>query len=324
VALAALVAGCGGGPKSDGRFELAFQRTVGERTSVWVARLDGTHGRLAVRNAVLPNVAPGGKWLAYGVLGGPATAPTYYLRDVGGTTIRVGAGYGGAWAPSGDRFALAGARGLVIVDVRSRTRRVLVRDDVCCSSSFSPDGEAVAFARNYGHGDEPRPSDVYAVRLADGRVMRLTGDRRSSDPVWGQSWIAYRRSRPGPIAELWLMRADGGGKHVLDDGSEPSLHAATGIEPIGFSARGTRLLACLAFEFECRPVVFDVREGHRRVLPVRGRNELATATAIARDGTQVLVEVGRPDDPELVVSLPTAGGAERVLARDAAAPSWSR
>ena len=58
MALAALVAGCGGGPKSDGRFELAFQRTVGERTSVWVARLDGTHGRLAVRNAVLPNVAP--------------------------------------------------------------------------------------------------------------------------------------------------------------------------------------------------------------------------------------------------------------------------
>jgi hypothetical protein len=295
---------------------------------VWVARADGSGARRLVRNAFGPNVSPDGRHLAYAVPVRSGRTPITWVRSVAGDTFRLGPGFGEQWAPDGKRLALVTARGLVLVGVRLHARRVLVRGNVCCPS-FAPDGSAIAYARGNGRVGRAFRSDVYGVRLADGHVLRLTHDRRSDLPVWGRRWIAYRHyhnSYDWLIGEIRLMRPDGSGKRRFARGHDRPSLAQMGVEPVAFSADGTRLLGCLAAEFECPPVAFTVPVGRRHVLRVRRdeRRELAYGAAISGDGSEVLVEVGGLETPHRVVVVPFAGGRPRLLARNATSPSWAR
>ena len=120
------------------------------------------------------------------------------------------------------------------------------------------------------------------------------------------------------------MRPDGSGKRLLAGGHDDLRQAEVGIEPVEFSRDGRRLLACLGYEFACPPVTFSLPGGQGHVLRVGRRGESAYAAAISRSGTQVLAEVGKLEPPYRVVVLPFAGGTPRVLARNAAGPTWSR
>jgi hypothetical protein len=97
-----------------------------------------------------------------------------------------------------------------------------------------------------------------------------------------------------------------------------------GIEPVAFSRDGTRLLACLASEFQCSPVAFAIPDGRRYTLRVGRRDELTVGIAISRDGTQVLVEAGRLEGPFRALAVPLRQGKPRVLVRNAEHASWSR
>jgi hypothetical protein len=125
------------------------------------------------------------------------------------------------------------------------------------------------------------------------------------------------------IRDLRLMRPDGSGKRLLADGYDKPSNKM-GIEAVAFSRDGTRLLACLASEFECSPVAFGISDGRRYVLRVGRHNELTFAVAISRDGTEVLAEAGRLEGPHRVLVVPLAGGEPRVLVRNADHASWSR
>ncbi|MBA3402260.1 MAG: PD40 domain-containing protein, partial [Actinobacteria bacterium] len=84
------------------------------------------------------------------------------------------------------------------------------------SFSFSPDGNVIAYTRGNGRSGPAYRSDVFAVRLSDGVLTRLTYDGHSASPHWGPEWIVYERFRwgggIGTFGRLWLMRPDGSGK----------------------------------------------------------------------------------------------------------------
>lgn len=190
--------------------------------------------------------------------------------------------------------------------------------------SASPDGRAVVYARYNGGFGRGLRGDVYAIRLADRHVSRLTYDRHNDLPVWGRRWIAYSHfhgagAGGSPIRDLRLMRADGTGKRLLAAGHDKIGQAELGVEPVAFSQDGLRLLACLAAEFSCAPATFRLLDGSRHVL-----HGLAYGAAISSDGTQVLAGAGRLDGPWRVVIVPFAGGKARVLARNATGPTWTR
>jgi hypothetical protein len=219
-------------------------------------------------------------------------------------------------------------KSLVLVDLEGRWRRVLVRGELCCAG-FRPDGKAVVYARGNGRVGRAFRSDVFVRRLADGATTRLTCDGHSDRPVVGRGWIAYSHfhgqgAGGSPIRDLRLMRPDGSGKRRLAGGHDTTGLAQLGVEPVAFSRDGTRLLACLAAEFDCAPVAFDVPQGRRYSLQVRRRNELAYGAAISRDGTAVLAEAGGLETPHRVIVVPVGGGKPRVLARNATGPAWVR
>jgi hypothetical protein len=214
----------------------------------------------------------------------------------------------------------------VLVDLGSGSRRVLARGNLCCAG-FSPDGHSVVYAKSNASFGRAFRSDVYVIRLEDGRVSRVTRDGHSDHPVWGRRWIAYSRFHASGgwlIRDIRLMRPDGSGKRPLADGHDTPSKAEMGIEAVAFSRDGTRLLACLASEFECPPVTFRVSDGRRHTFHLGRRNELAVGAAISRDGSQVLAEVGGLETQWRVVAVPFAGDEPRVLVRNASHASWAR
>jgi dipeptidyl aminopeptidase/acylaminoacyl peptidase len=242
-----------------------------------------------------------------------------------GRAMRIDAAADVAWGPQGRRLVYVTRQRILLADAESGRRRLLDRGHVCCAS-FSPSGDAVVYAKSNGSYGRWYRSDVYAIRLTDGHVSRLTHDHHSGRPVWGRGSIAcsHYRARGGwLIADLRLMRPDGTGKRVLASGYDKS--GALGIEPVAFSENGTHLLACLPAESDCPPVTVALPEGKPHVLQVRRRSsELAYAAAISRDGRYVLAQAGGLETPQRIVVVPFAGGTARVLARNAEDPTWTR
>jgi hypothetical protein len=184
----------------------------------------------------------------------------------------------------------------------------------------------------YARGEGPGESDVFVLRLSDGKTAQLTKDGHSDRPVWGREWIAYRQFRC-ETEECWpslgkirLMRPDGSGDRLFARGDEDRSQAHWGLEPLEFSEDGRRLLACRSAEFSCRPVAFTVPDGKRYELTVDNEPGMIPFGAdLAADGSEVLVEVAPFDGHgERVYAVPFEGGAARLLVRHAADPSWAR
>jgi Tol biopolymer transport system component len=305
---------------------LAFDRTHGYETDVWIAGADGSDARGFVRNAFGPELSPDGRRLAYFVPRRPNSPAILWVKTfANGRTTRIDAADEVSWGPQSRRLAYSTRQRLLLADVESGNRRLLARGHVCCAS-FAPDGRSVVFARNNGGFGRNYRSDVYAIRLSDGRVSRLTVDRHSDRPVWGRGWIAYSHTRVRGgwlIRDVRLMRSDGSGKRLLAHQRKPA-NGEMGIEPIAFSHGGTRLLACLGSEFQCPPVAFDIPDGRRYTPRVGRRNELTVGVAISADGSRVLVEAGKLEGQWRVLAVPLDQGKPRELARNAGHSSWSR
>jgi hypothetical protein len=323
----ALLGSGGARAGADRPVALAFDRTHGYETDVWIAGPDGSDARSLVRNAFGPRLSPDGRRLADVVPRRPDALPILWVRAfASGRTTRIDAAIDVSWGPQSRRLVYSTRQRILLADIESGNRRLLARGHVCCAN-FAPDGRAVVFARSNGSFGRHFRSDVYAIRLSDGHVSRLTHDRHSDRPVWGRGWIAYSHTRARGgwlIRDLRLMRPDGSGKRLLAGGHTRPSHAEMGVEPVAFSRDGTRLLACLASEFECSPVAFAIPDGLRYTLRVGRRNELTVGMAISRDGTQVLVEAGRLEGPFRALAVPLGKGGPRVLARNAEHASWSR
>ena len=324
----AVVSGCAG--KQSTGAGLAYERVEGQKSAVWVASADGSHARELASEGYRPALSPNGRWLAYSL---PARSgpfrPVRLVDLLGGGSRVLGGVDTYLWSPHGRRLLLATRNELVLLDDSGR-KRVLVHGRNAAPGSFSPDGKAFVYGVNNGRVGREYRSDVFAVRLADGRVRQVTHNGHSDRPTWGGGWIAYRRfhfSGDWSIGEIRLVRPGGTGDRLIARGHDDVRRAEQGIEPVQLSANGTHLVACLAFEFGCPPAAFTIPNGKRLALSFRtSPRELSWPDALSRDGKAILVSVD-PGESNLayhVYAVPLGGGKPRLLLTGARSPSWSR
>jgi hypothetical protein len=317
------------GAPADGGAQLTFTRLIGDTATVWVANADGSHPR-RLAHGTDGRLSANGRWLAYDFL--PRESSGEYLVSVsGGRQTRLGRGVF-AWSPRGARLAFAGKTALDLVEPALHLRRTLVRARDISDVSFAPDGRALVIVRSTVHGTyADLRSDIFTVRLSDGRIRRLTHDGRSGAPAWGGGWIAYRhyrRTKWPQIGGVWLMRPDGSEQHLFARGDQSAGSAHYGLDPVELSRDGTRLLACTAAEFGCSPVAFflGTTKRHRFVVGEFPRHvhAIMAPTDLSPDGRRVLVWVGSVDGaaPDDMYAVPFAGGSPRLVAHNADDAAW--
>jgi hypothetical protein len=333
--LALVVAGCGAAARTasqnDGRAGLAYTRFDGngEHPSVWVAHADGSNARELVAKGWSGELSPDGLRITYLAAGKTVDEqPRLHVQNLDGGKPQLLGGHEAhaVWSPDEAVLAVSDQGRLSLVDPESGKSHELVRSDVR-DISFAPDGKALVYAKGDGRPGHEFESDLFVVRLSDGKVEQLTEGGRSDRPVWGRDWIAFRHFRfvnedhwPS-IGELRLMRPDGDGDHLFARGDEDTSMAHYGVEPVDFSADGKRLLACYSREFGCPPVTFTIPDGKRYELAIRGL--YINAADLASDGSEVLVNSGLIEGPYDVYSLPFEGGSARLLAKGASAANWA-
>jgi Tol biopolymer transport system component len=276
-------------------------------------------------------LSPGGLSLAYSVPDNPNDeadlhVTTYVLDLAAGKSKSLDDLNVLSWSPKGSLLLGQSEERLVLVDIESGKRRELARGSLG-QAAFSPDGQAIAFARNNGMEAPEWRSDIFSVRLSDGSITQLTRDGHSDMPVWGADWIAFRRfhyAGSWTVGAIYLMRPDGSDPHELARGKETPTPTFLGLDPLDFSDDGTRLLGCAASEFYCYPVTFTVPGGKSYEITV-GKKGVIQAADLSADGQDVLVHAGGFDDhgDHVVYAVPFEGGQPRVLARNASSPSWS-
>lgn len=332
LALAALASACRGGKPSLGVAGLAFTRTDGHHSSIWVAKTDGSDARQIAAHAFAGTLSPDGRRVAYSLpqdTPDSGLTPLYVVDVESGEPRRIDEASGYAWSRDGARLAVSDGKALVLLDVTSGRRRELVRSGDVVGLSFAPDGKALAYSRHNGRVGHEYRSDIFVIRLSDGEIEQLTHDGHSDRPVWGRGRLAYRHFRfdgDWSIGELRLMRPDGSGARLFARGNEDTSQAQMGLDPLEFSEDGKRLLACAVSEFYCPPVTFTVPGGAKRELSVGDQGiRVVQAWDLARDGTEVLVDAGAFDDDthHRVYAIPFEGGKPRLLVRDATSPSWA-
>jgi TolB protein len=81
--------------------------------------------------------------------------------------------------------------------------------------SWSPDGSHIAFA--WTRGFEPGNYNIFVMDVASQQVTQLTtNEGRNENPSWAPdaAHIVYASKRGGK-SQIWVMNADGSGKHAL-------------------------------------------------------------------------------------------------------------
>ena len=245
------------------------------------------------------------------------------------------------WSPDSKTIAALrgpelGKRNLVLIDVASGKQSVIATG-YFSGFSFSPDSTEIAYSISGSEKYPPR-SDVFrfpvpipgVVNVRAPEPVRLTGDHRSSQPLWGPTQIVFvkavdgKKRKYGPKNELFLMKSQGKGVKRLTHTKVPPL--LQGLFPTEWSADGNRLLTEFQGQDTSYAVVVNPRTGAQR--PVAGTGETGfVGTDLSTDGTLVLGFNGG-FDPGLrnhkVQTVPYVGGKPRTLVKEAFEPSWSR
>jgi TolB protein len=165
----------------------------------------------------------------------------YYGSDCGGGLVMIdpetlnmasvgdgSAGFGPAWAPTGDVLAFTRC-----CEYSDRTRLYLARVDGSqtiqlaipgvigvSNPAWSPDGLRIAFTCSIGQS-----TDVCVINRDGTGLLRLTNDDASEGrPAWRPdgSSIAFTKYSPGSGPAIVLVTLDGGVVTRLTDGFEPA------------------------------------------------------------------------------------------------------
>jgi WD40-like Beta Propeller Repeat len=312
--------------------------------TVFVADDDGS-GALKVATGHNPQVSPDGLSVAY-LHEGPKGAQELKLAPATGgpgTTLmtNVREAFFVTWSP--DSKTIAALRGpelgkhkLVLIDVATGLQSV-VAQGFFSGFSFSPDGSKIVYALSQSEKYPPR-SDLFhyavpipgALTLRVPRPVRMTGDKRSSDPLWGPQMIVFvktidgKKRKYGPKNELFLMNPLGKGvKRLTHTKADPLLQ---GLFPTDWSTDGSRLLTEFQGQDVSYAVVVNPKTGAQR--PVAGTGETGfVGTDLSADGSVVLGFNGG-FDPGLrnhkVQTVPYASGKPKTLVKEAFEPSWNR
>src|SRR6266540_5165446 len=233
---AATAASCGAdrAQPTGGRFLVYTRHLNSSRQAVWIARVDGTHPRLLVRQGIFGALSPDGRWVAYNrclasrqrCQTGNAPFALFLIATSGGKPrlLARSTSYP-SWSPRSDRIVALRKNTLVSLDLAGNLR-VLERDPAIAGWSVSPDGRWVVYAKARQH--TKCGSDLFVVRATGGDERRITRGRDIL-PIWGPHSIAFSRY-PKSCAyarRIWRVRPDG---------SEP--RPVTGRPPSGSYAQG--------------------------------------------------------------------------------------
>jgi Tol biopolymer transport system component len=310
-----------------GRF-LVYTRHV-NRTSqgVWIARLDGTHPRLLVRQGIFGALSPDGRWVAYSrclasqerCQTGNAPFALFLIATRGGEPRLLARAVSyPTWSPRSDRIVALRDNRLVSLDLDGDLR-VLERSPAIAGWSFSPDGNSVVYAEARQH--TKCASDLLVVSSSGGEERRLTRGRDIL-PVWGRRWIAFSRypKNCAYARRIWRVRPNGHGARPVT-GPPPPGYAQGGyygFDPVDWSPDQRVLLAGLASEWGPEAIRVDVATGTFRKLS-------GYALDLSRDGRFALVDSGGSEGPQELAAVAIADGRRHVLAHgDVAFPSWNR
>jgi Tol biopolymer transport system component/DNA-binding winged helix-turn-helix (wHTH) protein len=188
-----------------------------------------------------------------------------FLRVSGGCEVRIVAALGGpsrhlaacanpnhprfSWSPDGHWLALSRGSGshsgrLALLSLEDGTYRDLTPDsggtDVDISPAFSPDGQSIAFLRNYSDS----VGDLFVIDSAGGEPRRLTTDNAD---IMGLAWAEAGRSivissnRAG-MYSLWRVPLRGGAPELLAGGGRKMKHPT--------ASRGGERLAYEGWEYD--------------------------------------------------------------------------
>jgi len=315
---------------------------------VWAAADNGggAHRLVAGSN---PHVSPDGKIIALLQQGSADNAqPELILAPADGSAppSRLVNGWSDpsvfAWSPDSKSVAAVlgpevGRRRLVLIDTVTGAQRTVARG-FFNGVSFAPGGGGLVYGRAASESF-PSRSDVYRydIRLpgmpnaqAPQLTQRLTTDRRSEYPLWtvNDGIVFVRqlgaRKRPyGPKNDLFTMNLAGERVRRLTHSKVSPL--AQGLFPTAYSTKGRRLLAQFEGQDLSYAVTVNGRTGAQRPL-VKATEQGIFGTAISANGKFVLGASGG-FDPGLhhdVVRIPYGGGHQRILAKNAFEPDWSR
>ncbi len=311
--------------------------------SVWSAADNGSRARKLAPGSN-PRVSPNGKLVAFLDQGQGSSPPKLMLVPADGSApvSSLASGWRETftfdWSPDSASVAAVlgpeiGPKRLVLINVTTGAQ-LTVASGFFSSVSFSPEGGQLVYARSTSEDFPPR-SDVYRFEIPTGETVRyvppvrLTGDHRSTDPLWGPSGkivfvkqLGAKKRRYGPKNELFLMSPNGKGVRQLTHTKvDPLLF---GLTPTQWSANGRRLLAEFNGQDTSYAVTVNPRSGAQR--PVTKEREQGFAgTALSADGKSVLGMKGgfEPGPGHDVFAIPYGGGRPKLLAKNAFSPDWS-
>jgi hypothetical protein len=310
-----------------GRFLVYTRHLNSSRQAVWIARIDGTHPRLLVRQGIFGALSLDGRWVAYNrclasqerCQTGNAPFALFLIATTGGKPrlLARSTSYP-SWSPRSDRIVALRKNALVSLDLDGKPR-VLERSPATGGWTFSPDGKWVVYSKARQH--TKCSSDLFIVRASGGEERRLTRGR-DIFPVWGQHWIAFSRY-PKSCAyarRIWRIRPDGRGAQPVTAAPPPGYARGGyyGLDPIDWTPDERVLLAGLASEWGPEAIRVDVATGAFRKLSGYALN-------LSRDGRFALVDSGSSEGPQTIAAVAIADGRSHVLVHgDVAFPSWNR
>jgi Tol biopolymer transport system component len=323
---------------------LVFSRNPLNPT-VWSAADNGS-GQLRLAPGSNPRISPNGEIVAFLHQGkGRSSQPELMLMPANGSApvSRLAVGWREistfAWSPDSASIAAVlgpelGPKRLVLIDLVSGAQQTIARG-FFSGVSFAPEGGQLVYGRSASEAFPPH-SDVYRFDVPIGQPLRaaepvrLTGDRRSLDPLWGPNnkivfvkQLGAKQRRNGPKNEFYLMNPAGKQVRRLTHTRVGPL--LLGLYPTQWSANGRRLLAEFEGQDTSYAVTVNPRTGAQRPL-VEATEQGFVGTALSADGKVVLGFTGgfEPGPGHKVATIPYGGGKQRVLAKNAFEPSWSR
>ena len=199
----------------------------------------------------LPVWSPDGRYIAFCRMLAPEPMfgryAIYVVPAFGGQERNIGeGGMGVSWSLNNKALAMASvpweSGGIFLLSLETGERREITNPHPYFDNlpSFSPDGQWIAFTRNFGVSSR----EIFVVPARGGAARQLTFDR---EPTYGATWtpdsreIVFASNRGVGGESLWRIAATGGAPRRLS----PTLEG--GFFP-SISRQGNRLVYTESFE----------------------------------------------------------------------------